>query len=98
MKLRLGKVLIETDHIEMIERLSPHNVKLFFVSGNVLEVVRGIKSTAAATWELMENLCKLHKTQMGHRLSLLALKLRNSVIAAWVVCLSHRLSLLALKL
>lgn len=50
MKLQVGKVLIETDYIEMVERLSQHTVKLFFVSGEILDVVCGIKSTAAATW------------------------------------------------
>lgn len=50
MKLQVGKVLIETDYIERVERLSQHTVKLFFVSGEILDVVCGIKSTAAATW------------------------------------------------
>ncbi len=36
MKLRLDKVLIETDHIEHIEKVSPHTVKVYFISGNVL--------------------------------------------------------------
>ena len=50
MKLQVGKFFIETDYIEMIERLSDHTVKLFFVSGETLDVVCGIKTTAAATW------------------------------------------------
>ena len=50
MKLQVGKVIIETDYIEMVERLSEHTVKLFFVSGGILDVVCGIKTTAAATW------------------------------------------------
>lgn len=51
MKLRMGDVLIETDHIEIVERVAPYTVKLFFVSGNVLEVHCGVKSDAAAVWE-----------------------------------------------
>ena len=52
MKLQVGKVLIETDYIERVERLSQHTVKLFFVSGKSVEVVCGIKTTSAsaATW------------------------------------------------
>ena len=50
MKLRLGNTLIETDHIEFIERVAPHTVKLFFVSGTVINVHCGVKSDAAATW------------------------------------------------
>ena len=52
MKMRLGNVLIETNHIERVERVSTYTVKVFFVSGNVLEVHCGIKSDARATWEL----------------------------------------------
>ena len=48
MKLLVGKVLIETDHIETVEKLSPHTVKVFFVSGRTLEVICGIKSTTPA--------------------------------------------------
>ncbi|MDE0467637.1 MAG: hypothetical protein OYL97_11310 [Candidatus Poribacteria bacterium] len=51
MKLRLGNVLIETDYIEVVERVSPHTVKVFFVSGKVLDVHCGIKSNAAAFWD-----------------------------------------------
>ena len=51
MKLQIGKFLIETDYIEMAERLSPHNVKLYFVSGETLDVVCGAKTTAPATWD-----------------------------------------------
>ena len=50
MKLQVGKIMIETDYIEMVERQSEHTVKLFFVSGKILDVVCGIKATAAATW------------------------------------------------
>lgn len=50
MKLQVGKILIETDYIEMVEQLSDHTVKLFFVSGKSLDVVCGIKTTAAAIW------------------------------------------------
>ena len=50
MKLRMGDVLIETDHIEIVERVAPHTVKLFFVSGKVLEVHCGVKSDAPAVW------------------------------------------------
>ena len=50
MKLHLGNMLIETDYIEIVERVAPHTVKLFFVSGKALEVHCGIKSEAAATW------------------------------------------------
>ena len=50
MKLLLGKLLIETDHIETIERVAPHTVKIGFVSGYILEVHCGIKTTAPAVW------------------------------------------------
>lgn len=50
MKLRMGDVLIETDHIEIVERVAPHTVKLFFVSGKVLDVHCGVKSDASAVW------------------------------------------------
>ena len=33
MKLLVGKVLMETDHIEAVEQLSPHTVWVYFVSG-----------------------------------------------------------------
>lgn len=51
MKLRVGKSLTETDHIEIAEQLSPHNVKLYFASGEILEVVCGTNTTASATWD-----------------------------------------------
>ena len=51
MKLRVGKLLMETDHSEMIEWLSEHNVKVFFVSGMTLDVVCGIQTTSPAFWE-----------------------------------------------
>ena len=50
MKLRLGDVLIETDYIEIVERVAHHTVKLFFISGKVLEVHCGVKSNAPAVW------------------------------------------------
>ena len=50
MKLRMGDVLIETDYIEVVERVAPHTVKVFFVSGKVLDVHCDIKSDAAAVW------------------------------------------------
>lgn len=50
MKLRLGDVLIETDYIEIAERVAPHTVKLYFRSGTVLDVHCGVKSNALATW------------------------------------------------
>ena len=51
MKLLLGKVLIETDHIESAETVAPHTVKLHFTSGYELDVHCGIKTTALATSE-----------------------------------------------
>ena len=51
MKLRMGDVLIETDYIEIVERVAHHTVKLFFVSGHVLEVHCGVKSKAPAIWD-----------------------------------------------
>lgn len=50
MKLRLGDILIEVDHIEFAERVAPHTVKLTFVSGTTLAVHCGVKSDVAATW------------------------------------------------
>lgn len=50
MKLRLGDVLIETEHIESVEKVAPHTVKIFFASGNVIEVLCGIKGESKATW------------------------------------------------
>lgn len=51
MKLRMGDVLIETDYIEVVERVAPHTVKIFFVSGKVLDVHCDIKSNATAVWD-----------------------------------------------
>ena len=48
MKLLLGKTLIETDHIETVERMSPQTVKIQFRSGKTLEVVCGMKTTHPA--------------------------------------------------
>ena len=50
MKLLLGKVLIETDHIETVEKVAPHTVKVGFISGYILDVHCGIKTTAPAVW------------------------------------------------
>ena len=64
MKLRLGDVLIETDHIEMADRGAPHTVTLVFVSGTTLDVHCGVTSEAAATWNQVVNglIQKLHNT------------------------------------
>ena len=51
MKLRVGEYLIETDHIEIVEWISQYNVKIYFVSGETLDVVCGIKTTAPANWD-----------------------------------------------
>lgn len=51
MKLRLEKMLIETDHIETVEKISTHTVKIVFVSGYVLDVHCGIKTTTPAVWD-----------------------------------------------
>ena len=51
MKLLLGKVLIETDHIEVIEKVAQHTVKVGFVSGYILDVHCGIKTTTRAVWD-----------------------------------------------
>ena len=50
MKLLLDKVLIETDYIEIVEKVGPHTVKIVFVSGSTLEVHCGIRSSSSATW------------------------------------------------
>ena len=50
MKLLVGKVLIETDYIEAVEQLSPHTVRIYFVSGHTFEVVCGIKTSGPAFW------------------------------------------------
>lgn len=50
MKLLLDRVLIETDYIEIAERISTHTVKLYFASGAVLNVSCGVKSNAPAAW------------------------------------------------
>lgn len=51
MKLLIGNVLIETDNIEAVEKLTTHTVRLYFVSGYTLEVVCGLKSTHRAVWD-----------------------------------------------
>ena len=53
MKLLLGKVLIETDHIASIERTSVHTVNIQMVSGQVIEVVCGVKTDAPAVSDQM---------------------------------------------
>ncbi|MDE0681715.1 MAG: hypothetical protein OXI63_02250 [Candidatus Poribacteria bacterium] len=50
MKLRLGDVLIETNYIEIADKVAPHTVKLFFLSGATLDVHCGVKSDHPATW------------------------------------------------
>lgn len=50
MKLRLGDVLIETNYIEIADKVAPHTVKLFFLSESTLDVHCGVKSEAPATW------------------------------------------------
>ena len=50
MKLLVGKVLIETDYIEIVEKLTAHTVRLHFVSGYILEVVCDVKSNHCAFW------------------------------------------------
>lgn len=50
MKLLLGKLLIETDHIETVERVGAHTVKIGFVSGYTLGVHCGINTTTPAVW------------------------------------------------
>lgn len=50
MKLSLGKYLIETDHIESVERLAAHSGKICFVSGLELTVACGVKSVSGAQW------------------------------------------------
>ena len=49
MKLRLGDTLIETDYIEIAERVSFHTVKLIFTSGAILDVHCGVKSNATCS-------------------------------------------------
>ena len=51
MKLLLGKVLIETDYIETVEKISTHTVKIGFVSGFELTVHCGIRSEIPAVWD-----------------------------------------------
>ena len=53
MKLLLGKVLVETDHIESIEKISVHTVNIYMVSGEVIKVVCGIKTDAPSVWDQM---------------------------------------------
>ena len=53
MKLLLGKVLIETDHIASIERTSVHTVNIQMVSGQVIEVVCGVRTDAPAVSDQM---------------------------------------------
>lgn len=50
MRLLLGNHLIETDYIESVEKLAPHSVKLYFISGHQLTVTCGVKSIGSAFW------------------------------------------------
>ena len=61
MKLLLGKVLIETDHIEIVEKVAMHTVKIVFVSGNTLEVHCAINSSF--TCGLGSRCRRIHPTQ-----------------------------------
>ena len=45
MKIRLGKVLIDTQYIVAATQKSPSICQIQFTSGNTLDVVCGIKST-----------------------------------------------------
>ena len=44
MKIRLGKVLIDTQYIVVVTQKSPSICQIQFTSGNILEVVCGIKT------------------------------------------------------
>ncbi len=44
MKIRLGKVLIDTQHIVAVTQKSPSVCQIEFTSGNTLDVVCGIKT------------------------------------------------------
>lgn len=53
MKLRCGDTVIETDYIEYAQKQGSSTAKIFFISGYVLDVVCGVKTTdpRAATFE-----------------------------------------------
>ena len=51
MKLLIGNVLIETDNIETVEKLTAHTVRFHFVSGYTLQVICGLKSAHHAVWD-----------------------------------------------
>lgn len=44
MKLHIGDTMLETDHIEYLQKVGPHTVKVYFTSGAVLDVVCGLKT------------------------------------------------------
>ena len=45
MKITLGTVVIETNYIETIAKNSPHTCEVTFISGNLLEIVCGVRTT-----------------------------------------------------
>ena len=53
MKLRLGNTIIETDYIEYAQKQSSGTARIYFISGNTLDVVCGLKTTdpRAATFD-----------------------------------------------
>lgn len=53
MKIRCGNTIIETDYIEYTQKLSSGAAKVYFTSGQTLEVLCGLKTTdpRAATFE-----------------------------------------------
>ena len=53
MKFRCGDTVIETDYIEYVQKQSSSAARIYFISGYVLDVVCGIKTTdpRAATFD-----------------------------------------------
>lgn len=45
MKLRCGDTVIETDYIEYAQKQSSGTARIYFISGNMLDVVCGLKTT-----------------------------------------------------
>lgn len=45
MKLRCGDTVIETNYIEYVQKQSSGTAKIYFISGNTLDVVCGLKTT-----------------------------------------------------
>lgn len=45
MKLRCGDTVIETNYIEYAQKQSSGTAKIYFISGNMLDVVCGLKTT-----------------------------------------------------